>query len=672
MALSKVVGATSRKDGYMEGNGYIVSWCVGHLVGLAEPEEYGKQFAEKPWKVENLPIIPSEWKFSVNKDTKKQFEVLRTLMNSSKVCEVVNACDAGREGECIFRYVYHAAECDKPTKRLWVSSLEESAIREGMANLRSGSDFDNLYASGLCRAKADFLIGMNTTRAFSAVYRTFLSVGRVQTPTLAMIAERDFNIDNFVKAKFHAVNLDCGDFTATTERIDRLSEAERIKSACTGATATVKAVGKVKTAVNPPKLYDLTTLQREANRLYGFTAQQTLDYTQKLYESRLVSYPRTDSQFLTEDMADTASGIIRIAIAKIPLYTGLDYEPNIQRIIKNSAVTDHHGIIPTSEIVNVNIDGLPDGERKVLLMIVNKLLCATADKHEYEAVSAVIKCNGYYFAAKGKTVLNDGWKAIERLFKGKVSDGEDDSEKVLNITTEQIIENTACTIAEKYTSPPSRFNEDTLLKAMEIAGNKDYAEDSDVEKKGIGTPATRAATIETLIKRGYVERRKKNIVVTEKGANLIKIVPESVKSAKLTADWESALSMIAKGEFSADYFMEQIEKLTADIVSSAAANVNTDISVKLGSSDSVGKCPKCGGDVVANSKAYSCNKRCGFVIWKSIAKKAISESVAKQLLEKGRTSKVKGFKNKSGNDFEAVLMVMKDFSVGFDFSSGRG
>jgi DNA topoisomerase-3 len=669
--IAEVVGANTRKDGYNEGNGYIVSYCIGHLVGLAEPEEYGKQFAEKPWKVECLPIIPSKhggWKFSVNKETKKQFEVLCKLMNRKDVTEIINGCDSGREGENIFRFVYSAANCSKKVMRLWIQSLESGAIRKGMNSLRPSSDFDNLYASGLCRARGDWLVGMSGTRALSAVYRTFLSVGRVQTPTLAMIAERDEKIRNFVKEKYFMVGLQFGDGSAILEnaKFFDIAQAEKIKSDCNGKSAAVTAVKREKKTVNPPRLFDLTTLQREANRLYGYTAQNTLDFTQNLYEKhRCVSYPRTDSQYITEDMAGTVCDIIGIIFDKIPTYSGYSYVPNIGRIVDGSKVSDHYGIVPTAELANTDIDGLPDGERNILLLIVNKLLCATGAKHEYEAVTATVECGGSSFTARGKTVISDGWKAIERLFKGKELE-EETTDNSLDLAENQTFNNVNCNIAEKWTSSPAHFTEDTLLSSMERAN----ADESTVSGS-LGTPATRAATIETIIRRGYVERKKKNLVCTEKGANLIKIVPESMRSPKLTAEWETALQKIAQGEYSEGEFMKQIENYTADIVAEVAANVNPEnVTFGNGSGNVVGKCPRCGADVVENSKAYSCRERCLFVIWKTIAQKTITEAQAKKLLESGKSDKIKGFKSKAGKDFDAVLVVMKDFTVGFDFTRG--
>jgi DNA topoisomerase-3 len=693
VSLSKVVGANNRNDGYYEGNGYVVSWCVGHIVGLAEPEEYGGKYAEKPWKVENLPIIPDDWKLTVNKDKRKQFEVLKKLMNRADITEIVCATDAAREGELIFRYVYNKTGCKKPFKRLWISSLEESAIKDGMENLRPGSDYDNLYASGYCRDRADFLLGMNLTRLYSAVYRTFLSVGRVQTPTLAMIVERDYKVNNFVKEKYFMVNLEFNNTTASSERIDDLAEAEKIKSACDNKTVTVKEIKREKKTVNPPKIFDLTSMQREANRLYGFTAQETLESAQRLYESRLITYPRTDSQYLTEDMAGTVQGVIEVLLEKLPKYKGAEYTPNVERVINSALVGDHHGIIPTAEVADANLSNLTEEEWCVLMLIINKLFCATADKYEYEAVTAVIDCNGFSFTSKSKTILKDGWKAIERFIKSSEHEDIptfDPNYKVPAILAElgikaetsfaldegQTFENPACNIEEKWTSPPAHFTEDTLLKQMEIAGQRDVASASDfvgeeLVKCGLGTPATRAGIIETLIKRKYIVRRNKKLIATEKGINLIDVVPDSVKSAKLTAEWETELHKIAKGEANADDFMGKIEDFTRKIVAENSA-AEPAVAFRTPSDTEkiifIGCCPKCGdGDVAENSKAYSCFLRCGFVIWKSTASKTITPAQAKQLLEKGRTDKIKGFKNKAGKSFDAALVLSKDYKVEFDF-----
>ena len=429
MSISKVLGAKNKGDGYTVGNGYIVSWAVGHLIGLAKPEEYNGKYAERPWKVENLPIIPDVWKFTVNKDTKKQFDVLKKLMNDANVTEIVCATDAAREGECIFRYVYNVTRCKKPFKRLWISSLEESAIKAGFNNLRPGSEFDKLYASGLCRAKADWLVGMNGTQLFSSVYKSFLSIGRVQTPTLAMIAERDFKVKNFIKEKYFTVELDCEEFTASSERIDDLTEAECVKVDCNGEAAAVKSVKREKKTVNPPKLYDLTTLQREANRIYGYTAAQTLDFTQSLYEKRLATYPRVDSRYITEDMA-VSTGML---VGNIYRRFNIDFNPeiNIKRVVNNAKVSDHHAILPTKEMINKDLSELPDGERNILNLLILKLLCAVAKCYVYEVLTAKVVCAGHEFTAKGRMNIIHGWRATEIRVKSalKIGSVKDDEEK---------------------------------------------------------------------------------------------------------------------------------------------------------------------------------------------------------------------------------------------------
>lgn len=448
MALAKSLGVAEKKDGYMEGNGYIVSWCVGHLVSLADADMYDEKF--KKWNISDLPITPSDWQFVISADKSKQFGILKKLMNDSRITEVINACDAGREGELIFRLVYENAGCKKPIKRLWISSMEESAILDGFKNLRDGEEYEKLYQSALCRAKADWLVGINATRLFSRLYNKKLNVGRVMTPTLAMLGERDSSIGSFVKEKYFNVHLKNDYCDAVLEKVKEQSKAEKIKSECDGVQAIVKSVKREQKTINPPTLYDLTTLQREANRLYGFTAQQTLDYTQSLYESKLVTYPRTDSQFITEDMADTARNIVEIVLKKLPHFDGIQLTPDVQRVINNKKVTDHHAIIPTAELANSDLNAVPDGEKKILYLIANRLLCATSEKYVYETVTAEISCGGYSFVAKGKSVISDGWKGVEQKFRTfqKCNDDDDEEETVLSLTEGQIIDNFTAVGAE--------------------------------------------------------------------------------------------------------------------------------------------------------------------------------------------------------------------------------
>lgn len=667
-AYAKSLNVTVKNDGYFEGNGYIITWCVGHLVELASADAYDEKY--KKWNIADLPILPQTWKYVVSDDKKKQFEIVKKLMNDSRVSEVIFATDAGREGELIARLVYEKASCNKPIFRAWLSSMEEKAIVEAFNNLRNGSEFENLYQSALCRSQADFIVGINATRALTKLYNKKLNVGRVQTPTLAMICERNNSIFNFVKEKYHNIHLCLSVYNdkelvcmeGVLEKIKELSEAERIKSECDGNTAIVCSVKREKKSVNPPKLFDLTSLQREANRLYGFTAQQTVDYTQSLYEMRLCSYPRTDSQYLTDDMADTANEIIGLVLENIPHFKGYSYTPNVSKILNSQKVNDHTGIIPTAEIAKTKLDSIPDGERKILFLIANKLLCATAKAHEYESVTAEIVCNGHSFNARGKTVLNDGWKGIEQLFKRfQKCDTEEKeiAETPLDLTEGQTFEKPVCNITEHYTSPPKQFTEDTLLSVMERAGTDEITEE--VERSGLGTPATRASIIEKLIKSGFIKRDKKNLVATSDGTELVAVIPDFIKSAKLTAEWENSLSLISKGEYSATDFMTKIENLVKEIISSAKENANPEYVVKP-DRERIGTCPRCGGDIVVTPKAYSCNSDCGFILWKSnkffeTAKKEFTKEIATALINNGKCEVNGLYSAKTGKTYNATVSL---------------
>lgn len=631
-SIARVLGVKNKKDGYLENNEYIISWCVGHLIGLAPPDVYGEKHAEKIWRVEHLPILPQKWVFNISKNTKKQYDTLKSLINDKRVSELICATDAGREGELIFRLVYNHVGTDKPFKRLWISSMEDNAIKEGFSSLKDGTEYNNLYDSALCRAKADWLIGMNGTRLFSATYKTLLSVGRVQTPTLAMIVERDEKIKNFIKEKYFTVELDCG-FTAISERIDEQGKAEKIKTDCNGKTANVKSITKELKTINPPKLYDLTTLQREANRILGYTAQQTLDYTQALYEKKLVTYPRTDSQFLTDDMVETALNIVEIIQATFTNMVNSDFTPDIKRVINNKKVSDHHAIIPTAEIAKSDIETIPQAEKNILMLISNKMICGVAEKHTYEAVTITVDCKNNAFFAKGKTILQNGWKEVEKNFIKYIKNAEksiEQEEKVLpELSENQSFDNVTADISEHWTSPPKPYTEDTLLSAMEYAGNADYDEDLDVEKKGLGTPATRAKIIENLVKKEFVERRKKNIVSMEKGIKLIGIVPESIKSAKLTADWEMSLQKIAQGKYSDVNYMNEInefvKKLIEDNLTIQSENIFTAKKTDIGS------CPQCRNNIIKGKYGYYCESKCGMNIAKVYGKE-LTESQLNKLL----------------------------------------
>ena len=677
-SIAKVLGASKREDGYISGDKYLISWCVGHLVGLSSPEMYDEKY--KSWNFETLPIIPEKWLFSINASTKAQFFKLKELISRSDVDELICATDAGREGECIFRFVYNKLGCKKPFKRLWVSSLEESAIKEGFKNLKPGNNYDNLFSAGLARAKADWLVGMNATRLFSVRYNSRLNIGRVQTPTLAMIVQRDYDIKHFIKQKYYTAEIDCGAFKASTERIDDEADAKAIAEKCDGRNASVIEVTKEIKTVNPPKLYDLTTLQREANRQYGYTAQQTLDYTQSLYEKKLCTYPRTDSQFITDDMADTALRRVSLVCKYIECCKEISVpEPDIQRIVNNSKVSDHHALLPTDEIATADITALPEGERSILFLISAKLVCAVASPHKYESVKVKLNCENTVFSATGRTVMSDGWKQLEASIKNRLKGNDDNEDKeeqeksLPELSQGQVFEQVSADISEHFTTPPKPFTEDTLLKAMETAGNKDYDEDSDVEKKGLGTPATRASIIEGLVKRGYLERKKKQLNATEKGINLIDVVPDEVKSAKMTADWESELQNIEKGSSSSSNFMNNIECYVKDICTKYGSRAENK-AFTAPEKEVLGACPKCGKKVLETAKAYSCcggKDGCGFIIWKTIAGKNISAAQAKKLVIKKKSDLIKGFKSKTGKVFDAYLLLKDDFSVGFEFQNKK-
>lgn len=638
-AIGKVLGASSRKDGCLEGNNYIVSWCVGHLVGLADASSYDERFAK--WRYSDLPIIPDEWLFEVPKDKQKQFKVLRDLMLDKRVTELVCATDAGREGELIFRLVYKKAGCTKPFKRLWISSLEDSAIREGFAHLRDSGDYDRLYEAALARSKADWIVGINGTRLFSTLYHKKLVVGRVQTPTLAMLVEREGKITTFHKEKYFNVHISKDSLTADMEKVKTEDEAKAIAAACNKKQAVVSSLKKETKTVNPPKLYDLTTLQREANRYYGFTAQQTLDLVQSLYEKKLLTYPRTDSQFITEDMESTARQVIGIVSRKLPLFEGIAHKPDIGRITNNAKVTDHHAIIPTVQLENQDLTELPESEQKIIRLIAMRLLSATGEKHIYDETSVTLTCEGYEFKAKGKTVVQDGWKAIERCFKETLKSKEkDEPERSLpSLNEKDILSSVDASVTEHYTSPPKPYTEDSLLSAMETAGNAEF--DDDTEKKGLGTPATRAGIIEKLVKGGFVERKGKSLVPTKDGNNLVCVLPEQITSPSMTAEWENTLMQIERGNADADKFLSGIVGMTSDLVKAYPFLSDAEANRFDTGRESIGKCPRCGSPVYVGKGNYYCsNKECSFCMWEdnkffSSKKKKLTKKIAAELLDKG-------------------------------------
>lgn len=566
-AIAKALNIRGSKDGYIEhgdrrpaGN-YIISWCVGHLVALAEPSAYDEKYAK--WNYTDLPIIPREFQYKIYGDKQKQFKVVKSLMNRRDVTEVINACDAGREGELIFRLVYNQADCKKPMKRLWISSMEESAIREGFQNLKDGSAYDNLYQSALCRLWADWLVGINATRLFSLLYRKTLNIGRVQTPTLALLTDRHNKISFFKKEKYFTVSLDLGGVKAETERIDKEDKANEIMTACENSQAVCVSVKKEEKTEKPPKLFDLTALQRAANRLYGYTAKQTADLAQSLYEKKLITYPRTDSRYLTEDMARTALEVIACSL-KLPPFDGIsDFHADTFYLFNNDKVSDHHAIIPTMELSKADLSILPNGECNLLNLIICRLLASSAQPYVYETVTAVFACGGHTFTAKSNRVLAYGFKNVERLLASS-SENEDGGDQPITFTEEQTFSDIKPEIREKYTAPPKLYTEDTLLSAMETAGAKETTDEA--ERKGLGTPATRAAILEKLVQTGFAERKGKQILPTKTGMLLISVLPDTLISPSLTAEWENALALISKGQESPEAFMQGIETMIAGLV----------------------------------------------------------------------------------------------------------
>ena len=655
-SISEVIGATEISDGYMEGNGYIVSWCVGHLVELAQPESYGEQW--KKWTYESLPVNPEKWQYEVKPDTKAQYDVLCQLMHRKDVTATICATDAGREGELIFRLVYEMAGCDKPIKRLWISSMEESAIREGFENLQPGSDYDNLYHSALCRQEADWLVGINGTRLFTVLYGgKVLKVGRVQTPTLAMLVDREAKIMNFQKEKYYMAHILMDGMDAATGRIDDKEKADEIVGACRNGQALTTSVVKEEKTVMPPKLYDLTTLQRDANRLFGFTAKQTLEYTQSLYEKKLATYPRTDSQFLSDDMGQTAEGVIEAVFHSLMFEENKAPRPDIKRILNSKKVTDHHAIIPTMEIAKADLAALPETERKILSLVANRLLCATGEKHLYETVKVEFSCNGHTFAVSGKSVTHNGWKSFEDAFKRsfKISgnqEEEKEEKKLPELSEGQAFDSVQTKISEHFTSPPKHFTEDLLLSAMERAGAEDIG--ADAERKGLGTPATRADIIEKLVKDGFVKREKKQIIPTEDGLKLITVLPDVVKSPKLTADWENALTLVAKGELPMEDFMAEIENMVSELIHTYHEVSDEQKKMFAQEQTVLGACPNCGSQVVKGKFGAYCVKKCGMNVSRVMGA-ALTDTQVKDLLA-GKKILLKGLKSKAGKPYDAYII----------------
>lgn len=670
--IAGVLGANQKQEGHWAGNGYLVSWCVGHLLELASPEGYDEKYLT--WRYADLPIFPEKWKLVVNKNTVTQLKVLDALLKRADVDTVICATDAGREGELIFRHVYHHCRCKKPVKRLWINSMENSAIAEGFRKLKDGVEYEKLYQAAYCRQRADWLVGMNFTRLFTTLYGVTLNVGRVQTPTLAMIVERAAAIAGFQKEAFYIPEIQCGGFTASGEKHKSREEAERIQAACQGGNAVVAEVDKKEKSVAPPKLYDLTTLQREANRKHGYTASETLDHVQSLYEKKLATYPRTDSRYITTDMAQSTENLVRAFVPSAPC--------RVEQIVDNTKVTDHHAILPTQTASGCDVSQLADGERKVLQMLIDRLICAVGEKHVYEETAVKMECSGHEFRVKGKTIVRAGWKT-------EPDKDDDESEKdaapLPALAQGQVIASVRATVKEGFTSPPKPFTEDTLLAAMETAGAKDMPEDA--ERKGLGTPATRADIIKRLTAKHtkdsipFVERSGKKLLPTEKAINLIAVLPEHIKSPLLTAEWEYKLKQVERGEMTEAEFMNEIRRMVGDMVSTHSAPdaakkllFSPAQSSKKTATDTVGPCPCCGGQVIVREhqkkKGYLCeNRDCRFIgIWEdnyyftSILRKPLSKDIVIALLRDGKTT-VSDCVSKNGKKYSApIVMTLAEFT----------
>ena len=677
MAYAKVLGATNRQAGYLEGNGYLVSWCVGHLVELAPPNVYDAKYVK--WSIADLPILPQKWQYLVSASTKKQFGILQKLMQRPDVDSIVNSCDSGREGELIFRLVYQQAGCKKPFSRLWLSSMEENAIREGFAHLKPSTEYDALYNAALCRERADWMVGINCSRLFSCLYGRSLAVGRVMTPTLAMAVQREAAIAAFTPEKFYTVSLAFeGDGTASSKRFSQKEDAETLLANCRKEVSTVvQKVERKEKNEKPPQLYDLTTLQRDANRLLGFTAQQTLNYAQSLYEKKLITYPRTDSRFLTEDMAASLPGLVSAVAGAFSV--GEAVPVHAEQVINNSKVSDHHALLPTASMVQADFSALPAGELSVLRLIAARLLCAMGEPHRCAETVLTTICAGEEFTAKGKVVLDEGWKGIERKMLDDLLDKKKEPAALPDVQEQSECGISGAELKEGQTYPPKHFTEDTLLHSMETASADSMPEDA--ERQGIGTPATRAATIEKLVQKGFLERKgdkkTKVLLPTDKGKALITVMPEQIQSADMTADWEAKLLRIERGEMEPEIFMMEINTMITALVENTEAAKGADVLMK---NKMIGVCPNCGANVVEREKGWFCESNpCRFVLWKDNAffkrlGKRMDAHVADKLLRDGRI-RLKDCKSTKGKVYNATVLLSTEadgrskFSL--EFEDGR-
>ena len=680
MSYAKVLGVHGRQDGYLEGSGYLISWCVGHLVELAPPSAYGEQYVK--WNIADLPILPEEWQYLVSASTKKQFSVLKKLLHRADVETVVNSCDAGREGELIFRLVYEQAGCRKPVSRLWLSSMEDNAIREGFANLKPSKEYDALYQAALCRERADWMVGINCSRLFSCLYGRPLAVGRVMTPTLAMTVEREASIAAFVPEKFYTVALELtSGFVASSRRISEKDAAEKLLAECRKEmVSTIQKITRKEKAENPPPLYDLTTLQRDANRLLGYSAHQTLKYAQSLYEKKLTTYPRTDSCYIAdedeemlEELAEELEGFLGITPEDVD-----DAVPRTRRTVNREKVADHHAILPTRSMLLADLDALPKGEQHILKLIIARTLMAISKPFRYLETLLTTECAGEEFTAKGKEILDEGWKAVERKVLADILSRKKE------FTALPPVEESECGILhaelkEGQTSPPKHYTEDTLLHSMETASAESMPEDA--ERQGIGTPATRAATIEKLVQKGFLERKgdkkTKVLLPTDKGKALITVMPEEIQSADMTADWETKLLRVERGEMEPETFMTEINDMISSLVNTTEAVKGASALMK---NKVIGICPNCGKSVVEREKGWFCEANsCRFVLWKDNAffkrlGKRLDTHVADKLLRDGRV-RLKDCKSAKGKVYNATVLLSTEadgrskFSL--EFEGGR-
>ena len=663
-SYAKNLSAYKKQDGYMEGENCLVSWCLGHLAEYARPEEYDERYAK--WQFDDLPIIPEKWKLQVSADKKKQFSVLKELMNREDIEYLVNGCDAGREGELIFQRVYDLSGCRKPVRRLWISSMEDEAIRNGFHEMKNAGFYSNLCMAAVCRAQADWLIGMNATRAYTTKYYKKLVVGRVQTPTLAMLTERQDRIEHFQKETFYRVELTDGKLVAVSENITNKADAELLAALCDGSEAIITELKSEQKKVSPPKLYDLTSLQREANRYFGFTAKKTLDLLQELYEEKLVTYPRTDSRFVTEDMIGTVEELTGKMPLMLPFVEYGQLGHNIKRVVNNAKVSDHHAILPTKEAVEKGIMDLPVDKKNLMILIGQQVLQAVGEDYLYEQTDVTVNCQKNEFTARGKTAVQMGFKDVEKAFRSHCVKAEkEDTDKQLEIPygyqKGMQLFNIKAEISTHYTSPPKSFNEDTLLAAMETAGNKEF--DEKTEKKGLGTPATRASTIEKLVASGYAQRKGKQIIPTAEGRELIRVMPENLKSAGLTAEWENRLLLMERGELNGEQFMDDIVTMLEEILNGCRKIPEEERNRFQTAKELIGKCPVCGSDIFEGKRNFYCsNRQCDFALWKDNRflegmEKKLDKKMAKELLDKACTH-VKGlYSKKKDARFDADLLM---------------